>query len=125
MQTATIDFTEDNARGVAECRKENRFSEEYAAFDRCEPVVIVRFYQTDTRAYCCVWVHGWSNSGGAYAGGYGYCKRSAAFEAACNRAGIEFANPVAGVGMNAVEEAIRAIARAVGHDEVFIHHAHA
>ena len=70
------------------------------------------------RVYCAVQIYRKDNThhhGEAYAGGGGYCKQSAAFEAALNDAGIRLSREVSGVGMEAVREAMIAIADAVGY----------
>jgi len=45
------------------------------------------------------------------AGGYGYDKPSAAFEAAMRSAGVEFDSGIAGVGDSAIREALGVLAR--------------
>ncbi len=88
--------------------------------------------------YCSVWINtrdGRSFSGHGKAGGYGYCKSSAAFQDALDSAGVELSAlsehydaetrerttgprkraSVAGVGESAVREAAEAIARAAGY----------
>ena len=68
--------------------------------------------------YCSVWVRtrdGRHLGGRGVARGYGYCKQSAAFDAALDSAGITLAKRVDGVGMEAVEEAMHAIADAAGY----------
>ena len=70
------------------------------------------------RVYCSVQIYRKDNThhhGEAYAGGGGYCKQSAAFEAALNDAGIKLSREVSGVGMDAVREAMIAVADAVGY----------
>lgn len=67
--------------------------------------------------YCSVWVHGagrWFGGNGR-ATGYGYCKRSAAFQDALDAAGIKLALPVDGRGMECVHDAMHAIAIALGY----------
>ena len=49
------------------------------------------------------------------AGGGGYCKHSAAFQEALEKAGVSLSIPVDGVGMSAVREAMIAIAKAAGY----------
>src|SRR5574338_479645 len=70
----------------------------------------VRFYQTDAKAYCCLWGNIGSIyfSGGGGAGGYGYDKKSAAFEDALIDAGFSVYG-LSGTGMN--EQAIESIAK--------------
>lgn len=86
-----------------------------------EPVT-VRWFQSPradgmARLYCTIWAnaHGlpWA-SGHGYASGCGYHKASAALSAACGSAGITLAQPISGRGDGAVDEALLAIARALG-----------
>ena len=53
-------------------------------------------------------------AGTGSAGGYGYCKQSAAADAAIRSAGITLAQDVGGRGMREVEHALLAIAVAMG-----------
>lgn len=91
-----------------------------------------------SQIYCSVWVHGdnfWA-SGKGTAGGYGYCKRSAAFAEALGSADIKlFGSPysgrdtkdaqktpccISGTGMTAVEDAMKAIGAALGYKKVHL-----
>lgn len=67
--------------------------------------------------YASVWASGpgrWY-AGHGTAGGYGYCRHSAAVGAAFDSAGIKLARSISGVGESAVEEALCATARALGY----------
>lgn len=69
--------------------------------------------------YCSVWIRSpllarWL-AGRGKAGGYGYCKQSAAFSEAVDSAEIKLSRRVDGVGMEAVREAMNAIAKAAGY----------
>ena len=55
-------------------------------------------------------------AGTGSAGGYGYCKKSAASAAAIRSAGINLQQDVSGYGMREVEDALLAIAVAMGCD---------
>ncbi len=91
-------------------------------------MVIARWYmshRTDAQMiYCCIWVYGKDNtkvgyrSGSGNAGGYGYCKRSAAFAEALQNAGFksEF-DCISGRGMYVVEEAMKAIGKLLGYSD--------
>lgn len=81
------------------------------AIDTCE----LRLYATSSRSYSCFWIYAKSVSGNGsgYAGGYGYCKKSAAAAAAIKSAGIELSEDIAGRGMATVKEAVKAIAKAI------------
>lgn len=59
-------------------------------------------------------------SGRGKAGGGGYCKQSAAFEAAMRSAGIKCDQGIAGRGMSVVEDAMIALAKQQGFDVVHV-----
>ena len=88
-----------------------------------EPVV-VRWYMSRSGdgaspVYCSMWVnhHPYYVSGRGKAGGYGYHKASAAFQDACDSAGIELSQPVDGRGASLVKEAMFAIGEALGFEQ--------
>lgn len=85
--------------------------------------------------YASLWVHGdnFHTSGAGRAGGYGYCKYSAAAGAAIRSAGIELTGDVYGrakdedepasidgVGESAIRAALLAISAALGYEKVKI-----
>lgn len=85
-----------------------------------EPVT-VRWYMSRSGdgaspVYCSLWVRcsPCYVSGRGKAGGYGYHKASAAFQDACDSAGIELSQPVDGRGDELVREAMFAIGAALG-----------
>lgn len=59
-------------------------------------------------------------SGRGSAGGYGYCKLSAACADALASAGVKLSQNIAGAGECAVEDALRAICKHFGHARQFI-----
>ena len=110
-------------------RKESKFHSQFSVLDRDtgQEIAISRFYDTEARVYCCLWIRGHkaSGSGAGFAGGYGYHKKSAALGRAIRSAGIEMDEGVGGVGEQAMVRALEAIARAVsGKRKFFIIHAH-
>lgn len=60
------------------------------------------------------------NNGGAYAGGYGYHRASAAADAAIKRAGITLSDSISGIGDAAIRDALKAIGVACGISPVVI-----
>ena len=94
--------------------------------------ICVRWYTGRSNSasvvYCTIWVHSSANhetliescSGSGSAGGYGYCKRSAAFADALESAGIRLNHSIGGTGMGRVRSAIEAIGRGLGYDEFII-----
>ena len=103
-------------------RKPDKFSKSYMVIDKSfNELVDCRIYQTGNRFYCCLWVSTKDDyrSGSGYAGGYGYCKESAAVQAAISQAGYKLTYPgnkkvhcsIAGVGQTAIRAALLAIAR--------------
>jgi len=97
--------------------------------DGLQELVSARFYRGRSRnasqVFCTVWIHGRS-SGTGKAGGYGYCKKSAAFAAALEQAGIILTDDkgkpayISGTGMTAVHQALKAIGRALGYRKVHL-----
>ena len=91
---------------------------------KLQEVVTLRLYCGRTRCaqtvIASVWVKGRTSTGSIWksgtgkAGGYGYCKSSAASSEAFKSAGITFDSPIDGRGMSVVREAIEATARAMG-----------
>ena len=115
-------------------RKESHFYKEVTLFVKhingIRPLIIMRFYGTNSRIYCAVWVQGWAfgkngSSGTGYAGGYGYCRESASAQDALEAAGFKFKKNVSGVGMRIVEDALAEIAKMHGKRWNFIHTSHA
>lgn len=65
--------------------------------------------------YASIWVHGPNHRGGhGKAGGYGYCRTSAAVDAAFASAGIKVGYPFHGAGQSEIERALRALGAALG-----------
>jgi hypothetical protein len=101
-------------------RKERSFYKQITLVDlnTGKEVLIARFYGNGQTRYCCVW----SNQGGNHlqtrgsgkAGGYGYCKESAALGAAIQNAGFKLQHDIGGVGESAMRGAFEAIARFSG-----------
>ena len=92
-----------------------------------EPVT-VRWYMSRSGdgaspVYCSLWVRcsPCNVSGRGKAGGYGYHKASAAFQDACDSAGIELSQPVDGRGDESVREAMFAIGAALGFERAELH----
>jgi hypothetical protein len=73
--------------------------------------------RSGSRVYATIWVHanGCHVSGHGTAGGYGYCKASAACGEALRSAGFILERRVDGVGMSAVEDALIEIGIAFGY----------
>ena len=112
--TATIAAnSKDNA---GQHRKEDKFTTAYHAFyidNEGVPheVVDMRFYHTEARAYCALWVrNGDYFSASGMAGGYGYHRGSAAASEAVANAGINLPYDLSGRGDSMVEQAIAQIA---------------
>ena len=79
-------------------RKENNFYCGYKVINFGEKncngdfveTIDVRFYYTNSACYCCLWINvgEFDLRGTGRAGGYGYDRKSSAFEEAINNAGI-------------------------------------
>jgi len=83
---------------------------------RMHSPVELRIYGTGTGNTACLWVnHGEMHTqGSGRAGGYGYHRPSAAASEAIYNAGFTLSAPLSGVGDSAIEEAMLAIAEAIG-----------
>lgn len=137
---------------IRQHRKENHFSQEWVLlvpmkdagldtmFDKktMKTIITARIYAVPSRTYgstlhACVWITSHTRkkhmsyylTGGGKASGCGYHKASAALEAAFTDASITFDEGVAGVGETAMEEALQAVAVAMGYKKYHIHNAHA
>lgn len=90
-------------------------------------VFTVRFYQgRGEYVYCLVWVHSENRyfRGVGRAGGYGYEKKSAAFEDAMYDMGATFSRSISGAGESYIKEAIQSACHDLG-EAVWIVDAHA
>ena len=90
-------------------------------------VVTVRVYWPASTAYACVWLN-FADSyavGKGKAGGYGYCKESAAIDEALRSAGIKLAHSIHGVGEQAIKGALVALAEFAGLTNYTVTVAHA
>ena len=94
--------------------------------DTLKEIITVRCYMGRSASasvvYTSLWIttpdyHG---SGTGKAGGYGYHKASAAISEAIRSAGIELDEDISGVGDRAIEDALEAIAQALGFDDCLI-----
>ena len=92
-----------------------------------EPIT-VRWYASRSGdgaspVYCSLWIHcsPYYVSGRGKAGGYGYHKASAAFQEACDSAGIELSQQVDGRGDSMVKDALYAIGQALGFEQAEMH----
>tara|TARA_R110000782_G_scaffold161519_1_gene253483 strand:- start:8 stop:403 length:396 start_codon:yes stop_codon:yes gene_type:complete len=86
-----------------------------------------RFYNTGQTIHCCAWISGTKvySSGYGKAGGYGYCRESAAMYHAIKDGGITMSEHWAGVGDSKMREAAIDIAKKVTGKRVFrLHVAH-
>ncbi len=89
-------------------------------------IIIARCYMgrsaNASTVYASIWINapGYHSSGKGKANGYGYHKESAAIGAAIESAGITLDQSIDGVGDAAIEEALKAIASALGFSHVLI-----
>lgn len=129
-QQVTV-FNPTRMDNVASFRKEASYYRSLVLVDTAKKDVVldVRFYGKSA-TYCCAWLaygygpNGESARGGAKAGGYGYHKESAAMQAALQAMGMRFAEPFDGVGEQAMNEALEAVAAFLGVKDFMIIKAH-
>jgi hypothetical protein len=84
--------------------------------DRVHVPVQLRLYGTGRTNSACLWINhnGTHRAASGIAGGCGYHRPSAAAGAAIAHAGIKLSQDIDGVGDNAIDEALCAIAEALG-----------
>jgi hypothetical protein len=135
-QTATFNPTAKTKFSTSHRKEKGGFHAEYAAIvpddyehntSKCKSPVTIRLYWPGSVCYACIWVNGEAihTSGSGSAGGGGYCKASAAAGEAIRNAGFTLQSRIDGVGTNAIEQAVLAIAAAVGYPEAMLHTSHA
>ena len=84
-------------------------------------IIVVRWYMgrlsKSSVVYCSIWVNVADTyfSGTGQAGGYGYHKGSAAFQEACESAGISISPSISGVGENAIKDVLLEIGNLLGY----------
>ena len=94
--------------------------------DGLKNIITARCYMgrsaSASTVYASIWINspGYHSSGKGKASGYGYHKESAAIGAAIESAGITLDQSIDGVGDAAIEEALKAIASALGFSHVLI-----
>lgn len=91
-----------------------------------ETLVDLRLYWTPSRVYARVWIRGGGHYhyGQGMAGGYGYDKESAAAGDAIGAAGVGLSEDIGGRGESAIEEALQAIAAALGYPDALLIKSH-
>jgi hypothetical protein len=89
-------------------------------------VVDCRIYWPGSVAYACLWVGGDDiyTSGSGKAGGFGYCKESAAIGDAIESAGFDLSEDIYGRGTTQAEKALLAVAAFVTEEPCFIVRVH-
>ena len=96
---------------------------------RTSAPITARIYHNSTRSKntACLWIHhgGLHANGSGEAGGYGYHRPSEALEQAITNAGFTLSESIGGVGEQAMEQALLAIAECIGVVRPIIHRAHA
>ena len=94
--------------------------------DGLKNIITVRCYMgrsaNASTMYASIWIYDEKHhaSGSGKAGGYGYHKASAAISEAIKSAGIELDKNIAGAGESAIEQALGAIAYALGYYVSFL-----
>lgn len=112
-------------------RKENKFQRSFELLTIKDGEIVelasARFYNTDSRSYCCLWVRlpNRYTSGSAFSSGYGYHRESTALALAINKAGIKLDTSIGGKGDEEMKEALQAIATYLGYEYSYVLKAHA
>lgn len=101
---------------------------DYEGKNDLKAVVELRLYGTGNSNTAALWVNdsisGIHTSGTGQAGGYGYHRPSAAAGEAIRNAGFKLSEAIDGRGDNAIEQAVKAIAEAIGYSDCPVFHAH-
>lgn len=96
----------------------------YSNNNKLDEIIDVRFYETKTYIYCCVWISDDINNvyihGAGKAGGYGYHMGSASFSYALTSMGIKN-NNIHSVGDNAIKDGLFEIGEKLGYNKEFLH----
>ena len=131
MENKVMSFAPRESDKIRSHRKDNGFAREYALIDLVDgaTVVTLRIYWPGSVAYACVWINRGGQEiharGAGKAGGYGYCKESAAAHGALADAGVKLEHAIDGRGTSAIHDALSAIAEYLGIARYAIHVAHA
>jgi hypothetical protein len=90
-------------------------------------IATLRLYWPASTCYACLWVNSdpVHTQGSGKAGGGGYCKASSAAGQAIRNAGFTLDRDIDGAGIEAIRDAMKAIAAELGHPEALLHEAHA
>jgi hypothetical protein len=143
--TATFNPSAKRKFTTSHRKEKGGFLKEYAALvpsdhrpGHSHAVVTIRLYWPGSVCYACAWMQhrepfgksadGYDEThvnGSGSAGGYGYCKQSSAAGEAIANAGFTLSKSIRGVGEQAIEEAVLAIAAACGWPEARLHVSHA
>lgn len=144
--TATFNPSAKRKFTTSHRKEKGGFLKEYAALvpstyapNEMHAVVTIRIYWPgDVTCYACAWMQhrepfgksadGYNEThvnGSGSAGGYGYCKQSAAAGEAIANAGFELSESISGRGESAIKSAVLAIASTCGWPEARIHVSHA
>ena len=105
----------------------NGFYKEIAILGHDTTPCRFRFYSTGQTIHCIAWISGKDVYGSGYgkAGGYGYCKESAAMENAILNSGITMSEHWGGMGDTKQREAAFDIAKKItGKRKLILHTAH-
>lgn len=111
-----LEFDASKSKFNINHRKEDKFSCGYKVLDsKFNTVIDVRFYYTASTCYCCLWIN-YKNiintRGSDSAGGYGYDKKSSAFNGAILNCGFENFPCFNGSGCN--EWALKVLCKIIG-----------
>ena len=129
MKITVNNLTSSNNIGTKRDKIQHGFYKEIAIIegDKGAPCRF-RFYNTGQTIHCIAWMSGKEVYGSGYgkAGGYGYCKESAAMESAIINSGITMGEHWGGMGDTKQREAAFDIAKKLtGKRKLFLHTAHA
>lgn len=115
MKINITDLSSSNTIGKKRDKISHGFYKEIAILGHDDTPCRFRFYNTGQTIHCIAWISGKDVYGSGYgkAGGYGYCKESAAMEDAIRDSGIAMGEHWGGMGDTKQREAAFDIAKKV------------
>ncbi|QDP50958.1 MAG: hypothetical protein Tp136DCM211861_3 [Prokaryotic dsDNA virus sp.] len=128
LKAKNVNLSPSDGIGKVRDRVQHNFYKEMAVIHPDHGCVArFRFYCGSSKVYCLAWLSGPDEYGSGHgsAGGYGYCKASAAMEVAIKLAGVDLSENIGGRGETAMRDAALAVGRMLtGKRKFYIHEAH-
>ena len=128
MKATNANLSPSDGIGKVRDRIQHNFYKEMAVIHPDHGCVArFRFYCGSSKVYCLAWRSGPDDYGSGHgsAGGYGYCKASAAMHDALASAGVKLSQAIGGRGETAMRDAALAVGQMLtGKRKFYVHEAH-